>query len=105
MNQILRVGADRCVRPNVSVWNHLQFLPFVDAYAALAGRVHRVSADAAGRYKTTVVWTGSACMLPLIETNPPRRGGPLCPPACNEFDGPSGRWIRHFRDSSFPYKP
>mgnify|MGYP006165400227 CR=1 FL=1 len=25
-------------------------------------------------------------VLPLIETNPPRRGGPLCPPVCIEFD-------------------
>ena len=24
---------------------------------------------------------GSACMMDLIETNPPRRGGPPCPPA------------------------
>ena len=24
---------------------------------------------------------GSASMMALIETNPPRRGGPLCPPA------------------------
>ena len=24
---------------------------------------------------------GSALVMPLIETNPPRRGGPLCPPA------------------------
>jgi hypothetical protein len=44
--------------------------------------MHHVCADLAGRYETTVVWSGSAPRLPLIETNPLRRGGPLCPTVC-----------------------
>ena len=55
-------------------------LPSVDAYAALAGWMHRVCADAAGRYEPPVVWSGSVLVMPLIETNPPRRVGPLRPP-------------------------
>ena len=47
----------------------------------LAGWMHRVCADLAGRYDTSVVCSGSSFVLPLIETNPLRRGWPLCPPA------------------------
>jgi hypothetical protein len=50
---------------------------------SLARWMDLVRADAAERYETPA-WC-SAVVMPLIETNPPRRGGPLCPPARNDI--------------------
>ena len=50
----LCVGAGRCAGPRVTVWNYLVVLPMVDAHAALAGWMHRVCADLAGCYETSV---------------------------------------------------
>jgi hypothetical protein len=50
-----RVGSDRCVRPRVSAWTC-----FMDLYideCTLARWMHRVRADAAGRYENTVCYS------------------------------------------------
>ena len=51
----LCVGADRRVRPRVSmpIGFIVVVLLFIDAYAALAGWMHRVCADLAGCYENT----------------------------------------------------
>ena len=45
----------------------------------LARGMHPVRPHTAGRYEMTVVC--SVFVMPVIETNPLRRGGPLRPPA------------------------
>jgi len=57
----------------------------VDAFAALAGWMHRVRADLAGCYETTILEgeSASTCNKNLY------RGGPLCPPASFE----SSLWL------------
>ena len=52
--------------------------------------MHPMRADAAGRYETPVVWSGSLLVMPLIETNPLRRGGPLRPPVRFYLGAPCG---------------
>ena len=47
-----RVGADRFVRPRESAWTYY-IDKTIDEYT-LAGWMHRVRADAAGRYENTV---------------------------------------------------
>ena len=53
--QILRVGAGRCAGPRLTVWDWLVVLLIVDAHTALAGWMHRVCADLAGCYETSVL--------------------------------------------------
>ena len=55
----------------------LSVLSFIDVNAALARWMHRVCADLAGCYENPV----SKFAVTYHRTNPPRRGGPLCPPA------------------------
>ena len=49
------------------LWPHARFDTIADVIAALGGWMHRVCADLAGCYDTSVVWSGSAPVMPFLK--------------------------------------